>query len=749
MGVESNNYGHALRFGLALNPVTTETLVEHAVLAETVGYDLVSVDDTTGFDAWSTLSWIAGRTERIRLLPIVTLAEQTPAVLGRAAASLDLLSAGRLELGLTGAEPGALAEAIDIIRGSWAVGDATPLRHAGAHYRLDGAERGPAPAHNVPILVQGMGERMLQLIGSAADGWLVRYPAALESGNIVVDDTARAGSRDVREIRRILELDAIDGPAIDWVAQLLPLIIRHGVGTFLLRSDDAAMIRRFMADVAPALHEAADLALPGLSTTAPIRPAASIAKRAPGIDYDAVPRSVEIIEPGDLQYSEVRSTYLRGGAPGIVLRPGTVEQVADAVAFARAHRALPLGIRSRGHGISGRSTNRGGIVIDVSALNTVEILDRPTRRVRIGPGATWSEVAAALEPYGWAISSGDYGGVGVGGLATAGGIGFLGRAHGLTIDHLRAVDVVLANGRLLRASDTENPELFWAMRGAGSNFGIATSFEFEAEEVPAVGWAQLVFDASDAAGFLVDWGAALEASPRDTTSFIVLGGARRDQPAMAHFFGMVDSSDPDTIIARLQPFAEIAPLYQQSVQLLSYSDALMPAQGEANSGNGEPVSRSGLLTHITREFAEAAAGLLASRATYFFQIRATGGAASDIAPDATAYAHRSANFSVVAFGSNRDRLNREWELLHPFFDGLYLSFETDTAPQRIHDAFPPKTLNRLRTLKAEYDPTNLFHDNFPIGLATGIETETRSDIVTETKPETEPEPEPDEMRMTS
>jgi alkanesulfonate monooxygenase SsuD/methylene tetrahydromethanopterin reductase-like flavin-dependent oxidoreductase (luciferase family) len=764
MGVKSNNYRHALRFGLALNSITAETLIEQATLAESLGYDLVSTGDSAGFDAWSALSWIAGRTEHIRLLPILTLTQQSPAVIGRAAASLDLLSGGRLQLGLTAADrriddprtgetrigkpstddtsTGAddLAEAIEIIRAVWAVGETAPLRHVGARYRLDGAARGPMPAHSVPILVQGTGERMLRLIGAAADGWLVRYPAALESGNIVVDGAARESRRDVREIRRTLEIDPIDGPVPDWVAQLLPLVTRQGVGGFLLKSDDPETTRRFITEVAPALREAADRELPGLSAAGSIRPTAVIAKRTPGIDYESVPRGVAVIEPGDLRYPEVRSTYLRGGAPGIVLLPETTEQVADAVGYARNHPALPLGIRSRGHGISGRSTNRGGLVIDVSALNSITVLDASTRRVRVGPGATWSEVAAALEPFGWAISSGDYGGVGVGGLATAGGIGFLGRAHGLTIDHLRAVEVVLADGRLLRASDAENRELFWAMRGAGANFGIATSFEFEAKVVPGVGWAQFVFDASDTAGFLVKWGATLEASPRDSTSFLVLGAPRHGEPTTARFSGMVNSTDPDTIIARLQPFAEIAPLYQQSVQLLSYSEALMPAQGDANGGGGEPVSRSGLLTHVTPEFAEAAARLLQSRAAYFFQLRATGGAASDIAPDATAYAHRSANFSVVAFGSNRERLNREWERLEPLFDGLYLSFETDTSEQRIHDAFPPRTLSRLRALKARYDPHDLFHDNFAIGVATDAGPRTDAEPSdAETRTDTEPE----------
>jgi FAD/FMN-containing dehydrogenase len=116
-----------------------------------------------------------------------------------------------------------------------------------------------------------------------------------------------------------------------------------------------------------------------------------------------------------------------------------VDEVVAAVAFARANREVPLGVRSGGHGISGRSTNDGGIVIDLKRLNEIEVLDQSTRRVRIGPGARWLDVATALEPRGWAITSGDYGGVGVGGLATAGGIGWFSREHGLTIDHLRAM----------------------------------------------------------------------------------------------------------------------------------------------------------------------------------------------------------------------------------------------------------------------------------------------------------------------
>lgn len=324
------------------------------------------------------------------------------------------------------------------------------------------------------------------------------------------------------------------------------------------------------------------------------------------------------------------------------------------------------------------------------------------------------DVAAALAPYGWALSSGDYGGVGVGGLATAGGIGWLVREHGLTIDHLRAVEMVLADGLVVRASDEENADLFWAVRGAGANFGIVTSFEFEVDEVGDVGWAQLVFDAGDVAGLLEKWGAAVEAAPRDLTSFITLGRPRRGQPAVAQVMAVVDSDQPDVIIDRLQPIADVAPMYDQSVVITSYASIMANAQGGDHDGQGEPSARSGLIEHITPEFAEAAARLIQGGAAFFFQIRSVGGAVSDVDPDATAYGNRSANFSVTAFGATRERLNAAWDDVYEHFSGLYLSFETDLRPERLGDAFPPRTIGRLRGLKSRYDPDNVFRDNFNI-----------------------------------
>jgi len=462
------------------------------------------------------------------------------------------------------------------------------------------------------------------------------------------------------------------------------------------------------------------------------RTAEALAQRVSGIDYDAVPASLAAtaVEPGDDAYGSVSSTYLRGGAPGLVLRPRTAEQVADALAFARQHTHLPLGIRSAGHGISGRSTNRGGLVIDVGGMNAIEVLDPGRRRVRIGPGATWKQVAKTLAPYGWALGSGDYGGVGVGGLATAGGIGLLSRKHGLTIDRLRAVEVVLADGTPVRATATENADLFWAVRGAGANFGIATSFEFDVSEVGEVGWAQLTLVTTDIEGALRRFGELSPQAPRDTTVFFVTGRAREEEQYVIQLFAVIDNPDPEIVVERLLPFTEIGMLARHEVVMTTYDGVMSNAADvgpEGQHGFGEPVSRSAFLPTLSADFARDAAALLRSGLVYFFELRTMGGAIRDVSPDAMAFAHRSPDFQVAAMSSSDDRLTARWNDLRRHFDGLYLSFETDRSPERLADAFPPAVLERLRAIKGRFDPQNLFRDNFnitPLGgrMAAGATT---------------------------
>ncbi|BCJ43388.1 hypothetical protein GCM10010168_43020 [Actinoplanes ianthinogenes] len=732
------DYGHPLRFGTFLTPANDdlEGVVVRAVLSEQLGFDLVTFQDhpyQPGFlDTWTLLSWVAARTEKVELAGNVLNVPMRPApVLARAAASLDLLSGGRLALGLgagafwdpmvamgvTRRTPGEsvdqLSEAIDVIRELWDTESRHPLRFDGEYYQLNGPKRGPAPAHRVPIWLGAYGPRMLKVAGTKADGWLpsLSYlkPGALARGNTIIDEAAVATGRDPREIQRLLNV-----PADRSVEELLGYVLEHGVSTFVIGTDQPAELERFAAEVIPALREAVDRerAASG-APTGPVRAAAALARRRDGIDYDGLPDSLAAvaIEPGDFGYARVRSTYMRGGAPGLVLQPVDVEQAATALAFAR-EQEVPLAVRSGGHGISGRSTNDGGIVIDVGRLNAIEILSTADRLIRVGPGARWKEVAAALAPHGWALSSGDYGGVGVGGLATAGGIGWLAREHGLTIDRMRAAELLLADGTLVRTSETENPDLFWAVRGAGANFGIVTAFEFQADEVGAVGFGQFVLDATDGAGLLERWGAAMEAAPRDVTTNLIMGAPRRGQ-SLAQIYGVVDSEVPDTIIERFTPIASVGPLLDQQVQLVPYA-GVMNVPDAPHDGQGDPAARSGLIEHLTPSFCAAAARLIASGAVYFFQVRSVGGAVADVPSEATAYAHRTANFSVVAFGASRARLDAAWEELAPYFSGLYLSFETDQRLERIAEAWPPATLSRLRDLKRRYDPANVFRDNFNI-----------------------------------
>ncbi|GAA5034059.1 LLM class flavin-dependent oxidoreductase [Microbacterium fluvii] len=735
------DYGHPLEFGAFITPAAArpQDPVLLAEVAEQAGLDLVTYQDhpyqPAFLDTWTLMSFVAARTDRIRIAPnVLNVPLRPPAVTARAAASLDLLSAGRFELGLGAGgfwdaieamgeprlTPGeavtALEEAIDVIRELWDTSTRGGATTDGAFHHVHGAKRGPRPAHRIPIHIGAYKPRMLALTGRKGDGWLPSLgylkPGDLAKGNAAIDAAALSVGRDVREIRRLLNV----GPVQDgWVEQLAQLALDDGIGTFIVATDDPQLLQRFGEEIAPAVREqvARERRAQG-TVVATARSAQALSLRHEGIAYDDVPAGMRTIEPGDFDYADVSSTYMRGGSPGIVLQPESADEVAAAVHYAARHRARPLSVRSGGHGISGRSTNDGGLVIDLRRLSGIEVIDPERRLVRIGPGARWMEVAAVLGEHGWALSSGDYGAVGVGGLATAGGIGWLAREHGLTIDHLRAAEIVLADGSTRRVDAASDPDLFWAIRGAGASMGIVTSFEFEVDEVGEVGFAQLAFDASDLEGFLTGWGAAMEAAPRDLTSFLILGGRRAGQPRVAYVLAVVDSPDPDTIIERLQPFAQLAPLVGQSVQLTTYPRIMANADIGPQHGVGEPVSRSGLVDTVTPSFASGVERMLDSGATYFFQIRSVGGAVADVAEDATAYAHRAANFSVVAFGQQGAALDAAWDAIAQESRGLYLSFESSERPERIGEAFPPATLARLLEVKRRVDPTGLFRDNFPL-----------------------------------
>jgi len=751
------DYGHELAFGTFITPQNQrpQDVVALARLTERTGFDLATFQDhpyQPGFlDAWTLLSWVAAQTETLRVAPnVLNLPLRPPAVIARAAASLDLLSGGRVELGLgAGAfwdaieamggrrlTPGqgvdALSEAIDVIRGIWDVSERGGVRVEGEHHQVRGAKRGPEPAHDIPIWLGAYKPRMLRLTGRKADGWLpsLMYMSLddLAPANRTIDDAAVAAGRDPLEVRRLLNIQGafsatgggfLQGPPEQWVEELLPLVLEHGFSTFILAGDDPRTIEVFGQEVAPALRAAVAQERASAGTrTGLVRGSHALALRRDGIDYDALPRSLssKAIEPGDKGYGKVRSTYVRSGSPGLVLQPN-VDDVVAALAFARA-QDVPLAVRSGGHGISGRSTNDGGIVIDLSKLDEIEVLDRATGRVRLGPGARWGNVAQALAPYGLAMSSGDYGDVGVGGLATAGGVGFLVRKHGLTIDHVVAAELVLADGTVVRA-DADHPDLLWAVRGAGGNFGIVTALELETYDLGDVVFSSMAFEAS--AELLDRWGATIEAAPRELTSFLSLF-ARRGGAPIAQLYSVYAGDDTTAATDALTPLLNIGSLIDQQAQLVPYP-AIVPPHGGVHIGGGVAAFRGGLLDHVTPQAAQDLMKLLHSGDAPMMQIRPVGGAVHDVDPQATAYAHRTQNFAVNAVGVSVDRLNHRWDAdMSQHLNGLYISFDSDQRPERLHDAYPGETLVRLRRLKTRYDPDNIFNQNFSIPPATDSNT---------------------------
>lgn len=274
------DYGHELSFGSFITPQNQRPhdVVALAQVSERAGLDLVTFQDhpyqSAFLDTWTLLSYVAALTERVHLSAnVINLPLRPPAVLARAAASLDLLSGGRLELGLGGGSfwdaiaamggqrraPGetvdALSEAIDVIRAVWNVSERGGVRVDGEHYRVVGAKRGPAPAHDIAIWLGVLKPRMLRLTGRKADGWLpsLMYVAEpeLARGNAVIDEAAVDAGREPHEIRRLLNIPA-DVATVD---QLLPFVLEHGFSTFILAADDPASIERFGGEVAPALRE--------------------------------------------------------------------------------------------------------------------------------------------------------------------------------------------------------------------------------------------------------------------------------------------------------------------------------------------------------------------------------------------------------------------------------------------------------------------------------------------------------------
>src|SRR5689334_25136120 len=199
-----------------------------------------------------------------------------------------------------------------------------------------------------------------------------------------------------------------------------------------------------------------------------------------------------VLTPGQDGYEEAAVAAFAVGTPDLIVRPRDASGVAVAVRYA-VGAGLPVSVRSGGHSPAGHSTSDGGVVIDLRHLREVRVLDPGTRRVRVGAGATWGAVAATLQRSGLALTSGDTASVGVGGLTLAGGIGWMVRRYGLAIDAVTGADLVTADGQLVRADATEHPDLLWALRGGGGNFGVVVSLDFTAQPVGAVHYGTIAY----------------------------------------------------------------------------------------------------------------------------------------------------------------------------------------------------------------------------------------------------------------
>ena len=282
-----------------------------------------------------------------------------------------------------------------------------------------------------------------------------------------------------------------------------------------------------------------------------------------------------IVEPGAIEYEAARRSVLVVGSPAYVLQPESVEDVQAAVRFA-AGTGLPLSVRGGGHGFPGFGTNDGGVVIALSRMDDVQLIDEERDVVRIGGGATWGQVLDALAPYRLAISSGDTKSVGVGGLTLGGGIGWKVRKYGLALDSLLAAEIVTADGEVLRVSAQDHPDLFWAIRGGGGNFGIVTAFDFLAHRTSEVFSGAISFPAAEAASVLQGWAEYLRTAPEELTSIVELanpfaGGAEAPVEIRVVF----DGDDAARAARAIDPIRALGTVLADGVVQRPYGDVLV------------------------------------------------------------------------------------------------------------------------------------------------------------------------------
>jgi hypothetical protein len=433
----------------------------------------------------------------------------------------------------------------------------------------------------------------------------------------------------------------------------------------------------------------------------PVEPGMSIATN---IDHIAV-------RPGDEEYAAASTTYMGTGTPVIVFRPTTAAEVAGGVRHA-VDSGLELAVRSGGHNALNFGNSDTGVVIDLSRFDSVEVLEGD--RVRIGAGATWGHVAAELAPYGLALTSGDTGSVGVGGLAQGGGMGWMVRKYGLTVDSIVAAEVVTAAGQVVRATSHENPDLLWGIRGGGGNFGVVTTFEFQAQRVSTVHSGMLTYAPGDTAGTAKAWTRVMREAPDELTTALLMLPPMGDFPGGLSVFVCYCGDDPTAI----EPLRRIGTVVSDDVVEKPYADVLAEPHPPQNL---VPVITNTLVSTLSDECIDEVASMYDEGGRVVF-MRALGGAMARVAPEATAFGHRDVEAMIVSAvflpaGSSAEDVasaRAGWAPVAAQGCGAYAGFINSATADDLATFYPAGTRERLVEVKRAWDPDNIFRRNFNI-----------------------------------
>jgi len=442
-----------------------------------------------------------------------------------------------------------------------------------------------------------------------------------------------------------------------------------------------------------------------------------------------------VIGPDDPGYDEARTVMLGGidRRPAVIVKVAGADDVKRVIALAR-ETGLDLAIRSGGHSAAGHCVVEGGIVLDLSDMKGLEI-DVDGQTAWAETGLTAAEVSDAVGEHGLAIGFGDTGSVGIGGITLGGGIGYLARKFGMTIDDLLAAEVVTADGDLLVVDADLHPDLFWAIRGGGGNFGVATRFRYQLHPVPAFVGGMLILPASAevVAGFI----AAAEAAPEDLTTIANVMPCppmpfvpEEHHGELVIFALMAFAGDDEAGERALAPFRALATPLADLLHPSPYAEIYPPEDPDYHP---LAISRTMFIDRVDLDVARVIMDRLAASdaAMRAVQVRVLGGAMARVPADATAFAHRASrimvNVAVFYEGPEDQPIREAWAAdtvtaLQQDDPGVYVNFVADEGVARIHAAYPGSTWDRLAAVKARYDPTNLFHLNQNIPPAATVGT---------------------------